>query len=108
MCLVMEMESIGAHIDRVAQEWSDGVDHGAGWAIKLISAKHHAATGSWKVVDTAMDIMGGGSIFKQVGFERLWRDARLARIHPANNQLAMEVIGKLALGINPDETPRWG
>jgi alkylation response protein AidB-like acyl-CoA dehydrogenase len=55
-----------------------------------------------------MDILGGGSIFKKGGFERLWRDARLGRIHPANSQLTMEVIGKLSLGINPDETPRWG
>jgi alkylation response protein AidB-like acyl-CoA dehydrogenase len=106
--MVIEMEGIGAHIDRITQEWSDGVDHGAAWAIKLISAKYHAAHGTWKVVDDCMDIQGGGSIFKQSGFERLWRDARLGRIHPANSQLAMETIGKLALGINPDETPRWG
>jgi len=106
--MVIEMEGIGAHIDRVTQEWSDGVDHGAGWAIKLIAGKYHAAHGTWKVVDNCMDIQGGGSIFKQSGFERLWRDARLGRIHPANSQLAMETVGKLALGINPDETPRWG
>jgi alkylation response protein AidB-like acyl-CoA dehydrogenase len=106
--MVIEMEGIGAHIDRVSQEWSDGVDHGHGWAIKLMAAKYHAAHGSWKVVDDAMDILGGGSIFKKGGFERLWRDARLGRIHPANSQLTMEVIGKLSLGINPDETPRWG
>ena len=106
--MVIEMEGIGAHIDRVTQEWSDGVDHGHAWAVKLMAAKYHAAHGSWKVVDDAMDILGGGSIFKQAGYERLWRDARLARIHPANSQLTMEVIGKLSLGINPDETPRWG
>ena len=105
---VIEMEGIGAHIDRVTQEWSDGVDHGAMWAVKLMAAKYHAAHGTWKVVDDAMDILGGGAIFKQTGFERLWRDARLARIHPSNSQLTMEVIGKLSLGINPDETPRWG
>ena len=106
--MVIEMEGIGAHIDRVTQEWSDGVDHGAMWAVKLMAAKYHAAHGTWKVVDDAMDILGGGAIFKQTGFERLWRDARLARIHPSSSQLTMEVIGKLSLGINPDETPRWG
>jgi alkylation response protein AidB-like acyl-CoA dehydrogenase len=106
--MVIEMEGIGAHIDRIAQEWSDGVDHGHAWAIKLMAAKYHASHGSWKVVDDAMDILGGGSIFKKSGFERLWRDARLGRIHPGNSQLAMEVIGKLSLGINPDEAPRWG
>jgi alkylation response protein AidB-like acyl-CoA dehydrogenase len=106
--MVIEMEGIGAHIDRITQEWSDGVDHGHAWAIKLMAAKYHAAHGTWKIVDDAMDILGGGAIFKKSDYERLWRDARLARIHPANSQLTMEVIGKLTLGINPDETSRWG
>jgi len=38
----------------------------------------------------------------------LLRDARLGRIHPANPALTHEIVGKLALGINPDEQPRWG
>ena len=106
--MVCEMEAVEAHIDRVAQEWSDGVDHGAAWALKVAAAKRHAADGTWKVVDAAMDIMGGFSIFKASGFERLWRDARLVKFHPINDALAMEIVGKISLGINPDESPRWG
>jgi len=37
-----------------------------------------------------------------------FRDARLGRIHPANSMLTHELAAKLTLGINPDETPRWG
>ena len=48
------------------------------------------------------------SIFKASGFERLWRDARLGKIHPTNPALTMELVGKITLGINPDESPRWG
>ncbi len=55
-----------------------------------------------------MDLQGGGSIFKAVGFERLLRDARLAKTHLANNSLAMEFVGNTALEINPDEALRWG
>ena len=106
--MVCEMEAVGAHIDRIAQEWSEGVDHGGAWAVKLTAAKRHAAEGTWKVVDQCMDLQGGGSIFKAAGFERLWRDARLAKIHPGNNALTMELVGKLSLGISPDESPRWG
>ena len=106
--MVCEMEAVGAHIDLIAQEWSDGVDHGHGWALKFAAAKNHAAEGTWKVVDAAMDIQGGFSIFKASGFERLWRDARLVKIHPINKALAMEIVGKISLGISPDETPRWG
>ena len=106
--MVIEMESIGPHLDRIAQEWSDGVDHGHSWPLKITAAKRHAAEGTWKVVDAAMDLQGGFGIFKAGGFERLWRDARLAKIHPTNNALTIEFVGKTALGINPDETPRWG
>ena len=106
--MVIEMESVGAHIDRIAEEWSNGVDHGAAWPLKLTAAKRHAADGTWKVVDAAMDLPGGFSIFKAAGFERLWRDARLVKIHPANEALTIEFVGKTALGINPDESPRWG
>ena len=106
--MVIEMESIGVHIDRIAEEWSNGVDHGAAWPLKLTAAKRHAADGTWKAVDAAMDLQGGFSIFKTAGFERLWRDARLVKIHPANEALTTEFVGKTALGINPDESPRWG
>ena len=40
--------------------------------------------------------------------DSLVRDARLGRIHPANNFLTHELVAKLTLGINPDEQPRWG
>jgi alkylation response protein AidB-like acyl-CoA dehydrogenase len=55
-----------------------------------------------------MNLQGGFSIFKKSGVERLWRDARLVKLHPANNALTMEFVGKTALGINPDESPGWG
>ncbi|MCH9018068.1 MAG: acyl-CoA/acyl-ACP dehydrogenase [Chloroflexi bacterium] len=106
--MVVDMEGVEAHLDRVTQDWSDGVDHGGAWALKLTAAKLHAAEGTWKVVDAAMDLQGGFSIFKAGGFERLWRDARLVKIHPSNKALTMEIVGKISLGIGLDEAPRWG
>ncbi|MFQ6027724.1 MAG: acyl-CoA dehydrogenase family protein [Dehalococcoidia bacterium] len=106
--MVMEMEAIGAHIDRVTEDWSNGVDYGMQWPIKLVSAKYLAVEGAWRVVDKALDLSGGFGIFKVAGLERLFRDARLGKIHPANSALSHELVGKLTLGINPDEQPRWG
>jgi alkylation response protein AidB-like acyl-CoA dehydrogenase len=106
--MVMEMEAIGPHIDKVAKDWSEGADYGPQWATKIVSAKYRAVEGAWRVVDRAMDLSGGFGIFKVSGIERLFRDARLGRIHPSNSAFAHELIGKLALGINPDELPRWG
>jgi alkylation response protein AidB-like acyl-CoA dehydrogenase len=106
--MAMELEAIEPHIEKVAQDWADGVDYGAAWGAKLVGMKHRAVEGAWRVVDTAMDLAGGFGIFKAGGFERLFRDARLGRIHPANSALAHEFVAKTVLGINPDETPRWG
>jgi alkylation response protein AidB-like acyl-CoA dehydrogenase len=55
-----------------------------------------------------MDVAGGFRIFTQAGLERLFRDARLGRIHPASAFLTHEFVAKTVLGINPDERPLEG
>ena len=106
--MVIELESIGPHLDRIAEDWSNGVDYGAEWPAKIFAAKYHAVEGSWRVVDQGLDVAGGGGIFRSAGYECLLRDARLGRIHPANAFLTHEVVAKTALGISLDEQPRWG
>jgi alkylation response protein AidB-like acyl-CoA dehydrogenase len=106
--MALELEGIGPHLEKIAQDWADGVDYGPAWGAKIVAAKYRAVEGAWRVVDRALDVTGGGGIFKQAGLERLFRDARLGRIHPANAFLTHELVAKTALGINPDESPRWG
>jgi alkylation response protein AidB-like acyl-CoA dehydrogenase len=106
--MVLELESIGPHLESVAQDWSNGVDHGAQWPAKIMAAKYRAVEGAWRIVDLGLDVSGGGGIFRSGGYERLVRDARLGRIHPANSFLTHEVVAKTALGIGLDEQPRWG
>jgi len=106
--MVIELEGIGPHLDTVAREWSEGVDHGPGWITRIVAAKYHAVESSWRVVDRALDVAGGFGIFRKSPLEQLFRDARLGRIHPANSMLTHELCAKLTLGISPDETPRWG
>lgn len=106
--MVIELESIGPHLETVAEDWSKGVDHGAHWPSKIFAAKYRAVEGSWRVVDLGLDVTGGFGIFRSARYERLIRDARLGRIHPANSFLTHEVVAKTALGISLDEQPRWG
>ena len=61
-----------------------------------------------KIADTALDVSCGFGMFKKCEMERLFRDARCGRFHPANSSLTHELLGKLALGINPDDPQRWG
>lgn len=106
--MVMALDTVEPLLDRVAREWDEGTDHGAMWGPRIFTAKHAAVEAAWKVADTALDVMGGFGIFPASGLERLVRDCRLGRIHPANSFLTREIVGKLTLGVNPDEQPRWG
>src|SRR5215831_6249953 len=54
--MVIELESIGPHLDTIAREWSQGVDHGAQWPLKIMSAKYHAVEGAWRVVDLGLEV----------------------------------------------------
>lgn len=106
--MVMELEAIGPHIAKVAQDWSDGVDYGPEWPLKIVTAKYRATEGAYRVVDQALEVTGGFGMFKKSELERLFRDARAGRFHPTNSALTHEFVAKTALGINPDEQPRWG
>jgi alkylation response protein AidB-like acyl-CoA dehydrogenase len=106
--MAIELEGVGPHLDRVADDWANGVNHGYMWGAKFIAAKYHAVESSWRVVDKGLDVLGGFGIFKAAGYERLWRDARLGRLHPANSALMHEEVAKAVLRINMDERPRWG
>ncbi|HWM21119.1 MAG TPA: acyl-CoA dehydrogenase family protein [Ilumatobacteraceae bacterium] len=102
------LEGLNAHLDRVCDDWSSGVDHGAEWPLKIVACKYAVVNQAWSVVDAALDLTGGAGIFRRSRFEQLFRDARLGRIHPGNSLLTHELVGKMSLGINPDEQPRWG
>ncbi len=104
--LILELEGIGPHLDTIAREWSEGKAYGAAWGVKIFAAKCHAVEGSWRIVDKAMDIMGGAGILRQSGFERLFRDARLGRVHPSNSYITREVLAKGMLGLDLDHQPR--
>lgn len=104
----LALEAAGAQVDRVAEEWSSRVDHGAQWPMKLVAAKHNAVEAAKKVVDLAMSVSGGAGMFKSNELERLYRDVRCGGFHPANTLLVHEIVGKTVLGIDLFEQPRWG
>lgn len=106
--MVFRFDGAEAVVEKVAQEWSDGVDHGGSWPAKLVSAKHIAVEAAKDIVDRAMAISGGSGMFKGNELERLYRDVRCGGFHPANSILAPEIVGKVTLGVDLSEQPRWG
>jgi len=105
--MAVELDSITAHAERVADDWSNGVDHGGLWPAKLVAAKYKAVEGAKRIVDLALDISGGGGMFKRSELERMYRDVRAGGFHPANSPLVHELVGKTYLGVL-GEDPRWG
>ncbi|HWB30386.1 MAG TPA: acyl-CoA dehydrogenase family protein [Vicinamibacterales bacterium] len=105
--IVMDLEAIGPHVDAIAGDWSEG-RVGPDWFMRLVAMKHKTVDAVFRIADRALDLSGGFGMFKKSELERLFRDARAGKFHPANPLLTHEIVGKIALGINPDEQPRWG
>ena len=103
----LALEAVGPHVEAIANAWTNG-DVGPDWFLKIVALKHHAVEAAFKVADKSLDLSGGFGMFKKSELERLFRDCRAGRFHPANPALTHEIVGKITLGINPDEQPRWG
>lgn len=106
--MAMRIEAMDAQLDRLTSDWDSNVDHGGSWPLKIVATKYNIVEGSKDVVDRAMTLSGGAGMFKASELERLYRDVRCGGFHPANSLLAHEIVGKIALGIDLGEQPRWG
>ena len=100
------LDGARASLDDLASDWVAGVDHGPLWGPKTFATKVRTGRAVRSVIDTAADVIGGGSIRSDAEIARLWRDARGIAFHPANEAFAHEAIGKGMLGIDPSG-PRW-
>ena len=103
----ISLDACEALLERVTTDWATGVPH-ADWPVRLVGARHFIINQAYDIVDRAMDLSGGSAVFKGNRLEQIFRDVRMGRFHPGNTLLAHELIGKLCLGLNPDDPQRWG
>jgi alkylation response protein AidB-like acyl-CoA dehydrogenase len=96
-----------ALLEKTAADWAAGVEH-ADWPVRLVATHKFVIDQAFAIVDRAMDLSGGAAAFRTNRLEQIFRDVRMGRFHPGNSLLAPELIGKLCLGIDPDDGPRWG
>ncbi|HUP71726.1 MAG TPA: acyl-CoA dehydrogenase family protein [Acidimicrobiales bacterium] len=104
--MYLALDPARAVVDRLTEDWRNGVDHAAMWGPKIVSAKWQAVTAAKRVVDIALDVSGGGGMMRGNELERLYRDVRCGGFHPANDALTHEIVGKTLLAIDP-AGPRW-
>jgi alkylation response protein AidB-like acyl-CoA dehydrogenase len=104
--MYLELDAAKATVDRFVDDWLAGaVDER--FAAQLFSMKWRAVEAAKRVVDIALDVTGGGGMFRHSELERLYRDVRCGGFHPGNDALTHEMVGKIALGIAAEEGPRW-
>lgn len=106
--IVMNLEAMAPQLRELTNDWSQGVDHGPYWVVKIVGTKYNLVEAAWRIADLAMDVSSGYGMFKKSELERLFRDCRAGRFHPATSALTHELIGKGVLGIDLDGQPRWG
>ena len=104
--MYLALDAAGATLDRFVGDWTAGVEHGEAWVPKVYSMKWQAVEAAKRVVDIALDVVGGAGMFAGNELERLYRDVRCGGFHPANDALTHELVGKAVLGIL-DEQPRF-
>lgn len=69
--------------------------------------KYSAVNAADAAVDRCVRMVGGHGIFRKLPLERYYRDVRAGQFHPPSNDVAIETIGKTALGIDLGAEPRW-
>jgi alkylation response protein AidB-like acyl-CoA dehydrogenase len=101
------LDAAQALLERTTTEWAAAAPH-EDWPIRIVGCRSFVIDRAFEVVDTALDLSGGAGAFRSNRLEQLFRDVRMGRFHPGNTLLAHEIVGKLSLGVDPDEAPRWG
>jgi acyl-CoA dehydrogenase len=55
-----------------------------------------------KTVERAMEVVGGGAFYRDLGLERAFRDVQGARFHPLQKMPQLRYAGRLAMGLDID------
>jgi alkylation response protein AidB-like acyl-CoA dehydrogenase len=104
--MYLELDAATATVDQFVSDWVAGADHADAWVPKVYSMKWRAVEAAKRVVDVALDVSGGGGMFRGNELERLYRDVRCGGFHPGNDAITHEMVGKALLGVIADQ-PRW-
>lgn len=104
--MYLELHAASATLERLVGDWVAGVDHGEAIVPMIYSTKWRGVEAAKRVVDRALDVVGGAGMFRGNELERLYRDVRCGGFHPGNDALVHEIVGKSVLGVLTEQ-PRW-
>jgi alkylation response protein AidB-like acyl-CoA dehydrogenase len=96
-----------AMIEKTTAAWANSAPY-EDWPVRFVATRSFVINSAFDIVDKALEASGGSGSFKRSRLEQLFRDVRMGKFHPGNTLLAHELIGKLCLGVDPDDALRWG
>jgi alkylation response protein AidB-like acyl-CoA dehydrogenase len=74
----------------------------------VVAVKYVVTNTAVSVVERCFRMVGGSAMYRRLPIERMFRDVQAGPLHPPTNDLALEGLGRAALGIEPESLPRWG
>lgn len=78
----MEFMAVPAQLDAYTRDFDDLVDHGAGWPLRLVSARLNASAAARRNAEAAFICAGGSGFDNGSEISRLYRDATASIFHP--------------------------
>lgn len=84
----IEYMAVPAQLDAYSRDFDELVDHGAGWPLRLVSARLNASTAARRSAETALICAGGSGFDNGSELSRLYRDATAGLFHPPSADAA--------------------
>ncbi len=68
----------------------------------VVAVKYFVTNAAVAAVDRCFRMVGGSGVYRRLPIERMFRDVQAGPLHPPPNDLALEGLGRDALGIEPE------
>ncbi|QAY59596.1 acyl-CoA dehydrogenase [Microbacterium protaetiae] len=85
---LMEYMAVPAQLETYAREFDEGVDHGSGWPLRLVSARINASNAARRAAEVALMCASGAGFNNSDEVSRLFRDATAGLFHPPSADAA--------------------
>ena len=93
----MDYLPVPAQIDVYARDFDDLVDHGAGWPLRMVSARIHASDVARRSAEAALQCAGGSGFDNEHELGRVFRDATAGLFHPPSPDAARPMFAAALL-----------
>lgn len=94
---MLAYQAVPAQLDAHTRDVDELVDHGAGWPLRLVSARINAAEFARRAAETALVCTGGSGFANSTEVSRLVRDAQAGLFHPPSADAARPMFAAALL-----------